>query len=107
MKKVLIVVGFIVLGCGKATPTCQTGELLGSDNQCYSCTYGTPEYASSEFGYCGSLNAGGVACCSSAWYNYGNVTCYPSYPCLCSLVKSDFYEILLSRHFGGIIGGMR
>jgi hypothetical protein len=77
----LLVVG--VLGCAPV-PTCPTGELLGSDNQCYSCTYGTPEYKSSEFGYCSTLSAGGVACCSTGFYNWGSVSCpKPGYPYLC------------------------
>ena len=85
MKKYLTVLGFLVVGCGAQNQqaACQQGALLGSDNQCYSCNYGTPEYAGSEFGYCGSVSAGGVACCTTA-YNFGNITCYPNEPWLCT-----------------------
>lgn len=85
MKKVLLLVlVYSFVGCGAIPPTCQTGQLLGSDNQCYSCNYGTPEYKSNEFGYCGTPSAGGVACCSTEFYNYGNITCYSNEPWLCS-----------------------
>lgn len=85
MKKYLIL-ALILSACGKngSEATCSSGELLGSDNQCYSCNYGTPEYAGSEFGYCGSVSAGGVACCSTTFYNFGGVSCRPSQPWLCS-----------------------
>jgi hypothetical protein len=84
MKKLSLLI--LVLSFASCAPiaSCPTGELLGTDNQCYSCTYGTPEYAGNEFGYCGSLSAGGVACCSSTFYNWGSVSCYPSQPWLCS-----------------------
>lgn len=86
MKKLLMLFVFVsVSACGVApVSTCQPGALLGSDNQCYSCNYGTPEYKSSEFGYCGAVSAGGVACCSTVFYNYGGISCYPSQPWLCS-----------------------
>lgn len=74
---------YMFAGCG-LKPTCPSNQLLGSDNQCYSCSYGTPEYANTEFGYCGTLNAAGVACCSTNFYNWGGITCYSNYPWLCS-----------------------
>ena len=83
MKKYVIALALFFYSCAPV-PTCPSGQLLGSDNQCYSCTYGTPEYKSTEFGYCGALSAGGVACCSTAFYNYGNITCYSNEPWLCS-----------------------
>lgn len=68
-----------------AAPSCGGGQLLGSDNQCYSCNYGTPEYANSRFGYCSSLSAGGVACCSGSGNWIGSITCpRAGYPYLCS-----------------------
>lgn len=82
-----VILALILSACGGANanqPACQTGALLGSDNQCYSCNYGTAEYVGNEFGYCGSLSAGGVACCSTVFYNYGGISCYPSKPWLCS-----------------------
>jgi hypothetical protein len=84
MKKYMIVLALSICSCGPPAPTCTSGQLLGSDNQCYSCNYGTPEYKSSEFGYCSSVNSGGVACCSAAFYNYGSISCYPNEPWLCS-----------------------
>jgi hypothetical protein len=83
--KYLMVLSLLVVGCGAngPQPTCQSGQLLGSDNQCYSCNYGTPEYAGSEFGYCGSMSAGGVACCSTTFGNFGGITCPASHPYLC------------------------
>jgi hypothetical protein len=83
MKYLILFSVLVGSACAPVTPSCQTGQLLGSDNQCYSCNYGTPEYASGEFGYCSTLSAGGVACCSTA-YNFGSVTCYPNEPWLCS-----------------------
>lgn len=84
--KNLICSGFAIwlISCAPLAPLCPTGELLGSDNQCYSCNYGTPEYRNNEFGYCSSLSAGGVACCSSVFYNWGGISCYPNKPWLCS-----------------------
>jgi len=85
MKKYLVLL-VLLTGCGGvngAQPTCSSGQLLGSDNECYSCNYGTPEYQGSEFGYCGAVSAGGVACCTTA-YNFGNITCYPNQPWLCT-----------------------
>jgi hypothetical protein len=82
--KYLLLLAMFLASCAPPVPVCQPGALLGSDNQCYSCNYGTPEFASSEFGYCGSVSAGGVACCSSVFYNFNSITCYPSEPWLCS-----------------------
>ncbi len=77
-------ISILIIGCSHPTPSCNSNEVLGTDNQCYSCTYGTPELAGSTFGYCGSFNSGGVACCNSTWWNYSNITCYTSKPWLCS-----------------------
>lgn len=89
MNKILIGLSFLVMSCGSGSsspfaPSCQTGQLLGYDNQCYSCNTGTPEYASGEFGYCSSINSGGVTCCSTEFWNYNNITCEPRTPWLCS-----------------------
>src|ERR1019366_866607 len=81
----LVVLLFTSLtSCAKVDPTCSSNELLGTDNQCYSCTIGTPEYASGEFGYCSNFSAGGVACCNTSWSNFNNITCYTNMPWLCS-----------------------
>jgi hypothetical protein len=87
MKNLLLLSVLVLSACGTATaplPTCPSGDLLGSDNQCYSCTYGTPEYVGSEFGYCGQVSAGGVACCSTTFYNFDGLSCYTNKPWLCS-----------------------
>lgn len=82
--KYLLVLSLFLLSCAPPVVTCPSGELLGTDSQCYSCNYGTPEFASGEFGYCSTLSAGGVACCSTVFYNYANIKCYPNEPWLCS-----------------------
>jgi hypothetical protein len=91
VKKLSVVLFLLVLcGCAGNGPgglgaSCATGQLLGSDNQCYSCNYGTPEYANNRFGSCSSLSAGGVACCWGSGSYGGSITCPQSgLPYLCS-----------------------
>ncbi len=91
MKQLMVMLfclSFLALSCNKngGFDPCNSSQAQGTDGECYSCNYGTPETAGNTFGYCSSFNSAGVACCSTN--SYGNngwgITCYASEPWLCS-----------------------
>jgi hypothetical protein len=87
MNKLIVIVLCLIglSACNKyGGPICNSNEIAGTDGACYSCSQGTPELAGNTFGYCSKFNSGGVACCSTSWYNYNHITCYPTMPWLCS-----------------------
>lgn len=76
------------MSCAPIAPICAPGQVLGTDNSCYSCSIGTPTVGLSVANeYCSAPNSGDVSCCTTTvgWTGIGRA-CNPGY---CWTVEND------------------